>query len=263
MTAAGRALHLTQSAVSQQIARLEDLCGPLFKRERRGMRLTSKGEQLLGKARRLILLNDELWSDVQESTISGRVRLGAPYDLIGPWLGPILKAYAQSHPSVELSLSCASSPDLRSAVADGKIDIALVEEPTGMHEGECLAVDRLVWVGAKGGGAHWRTPLPLSLVAETCAFRPVVLGALDDHRRQWRTLFESGSIDATTETVRSDLAVTAWLASTVPADLSILGPDAALPELPPFAISLYQHKGIATDAVTKLSEAIRWGFGNR
>lgn len=43
---------------------------------------------------------------------------------------------------------------------------------------------------------------------------------------------------ATTATVRSDLAITAWIVSTVPADLDILGDSAGLPPLPNFAISL-------------------------
>ncbi len=75
MTAAGNALHLTQSAVSQQIARLEDLSGALFTRDRRNFRLTVTGEQLLGKARRLLTLNDELWSDMTAKVMDGRIRL--------------------------------------------------------------------------------------------------------------------------------------------------------------------------------------------
>jgi DNA-binding transcriptional LysR family regulator len=81
--------------------------------------------------------------------------------------------------------------------------------------------------------------LPLSMVDERCAFRPVVLGALADEGIAWRTVFESGNIEATAATVRAGLAITTWLASTVPADLETLAPHAAgLPALPPFAICL-------------------------
>ena len=84
MTAAGNALHLTQGAVSQQVRRLEDLFGAaLFDRDRRGLRLTAPGERLLGKARRLLGLNDELWGEMTAAGVAGRVRLGAPYDLVG------------------------------------------------------------------------------------------------------------------------------------------------------------------------------------
>ncbi len=47
-------------------------------------------------------------------------------------------------------------------------------------------------------------------------------------------MFENGNIDATVATVRSDLAVTTWLASTVPADLDILPSESGLPPLTEF-----------------------------
>lgn len=263
MTAAGNALHLTQSAVSQQIARLEDLTGRLFLRERRTLRLSTAGERLLPNARRLISLNDEIWSSVTDSAIDGRVRLGAPYDLVGAWLTPILKAYAEQNPLVEVALVCLSSPELLAATESGLVDLALVEEPVSAFGGERLLVDRLVWVGARGGSAHLKTPLPVSLVAETCAFRPAVLHTLSERSLSWRTMFESGSIDATRATVRADLAVTAWLESTVPADLNILHLDERLPELPSFAINLHRCAANTTRACTELAQSIRRGVVGR
>ncbi|TGS86036.1 LysR family transcriptional regulator, partial [Mesorhizobium sp. M2D.F.Ca.ET.178.01.1.1] len=109
------------------------------------------------------------------------------------------------------------SPDLAAALAAGTIDLAVIEERAGPTAGECLFVDRLVWVGARAGSARLKRPLPVSMVADTCAFRPAVLAALGEDGLDWRTVFENGNIDATTATVRSDLAVTTWLASTVPA----------------------------------------------
>lgn len=257
MTAAGNALHLTQSAVSQQIARLEDLSGALFRRDRRRMRLTPAGERLLGKARGLLTLNDELWSNMTAEVAPGQIRLGAPYDLVGAWLAPILKSYAEAYPLVEIALTCGASPELLTGAMEGVIDLALVEQPLASSGGERLTVDRLVWVGAKGGAAHLKTPLPLSMVAETCAFRPAVFQALSERNLAWRTLFEAGSLEATAAMVRSDLAVTAWLASTVPADLDILSADADLPELPSFAINLHMPNGHASPATNELARRIR------
>jgi DNA-binding transcriptional LysR family regulator len=258
MTAAGNVLHLTQSAISQQIKRLEAvLGGDLFERDRRGLRLTSSGERLFGKAKRLLSLNDEIWTEMTADTVEGKVRLGVPYDLVGTCLAPVLKGYAEAHPLVEISLVCASSPDLIKALAHGQIDLAVVEEPLGPSAGECLSVERLVWVGAKAGSAHLKQPLPISMVADTCAFRPAVLAALQEHGRTWRTVFENGNIEATTATVRTDLAVTAWLASTVPADLDILAPDTGLPELPPFAINLHLPQRDATAATMELAHHVR------
>lgn len=257
MTAAGRALHITQSAVSQQVTRLEAMSGALFARDRRALRLTPAGERLLPDARRLLALNDALWANMTEGTVDGQVRLGAPQDLIGSWLAPILKAYVAEYPRVELELVCRASPELQAAVSQGELDLALVEEPLGSSGGECLAIDRLVWVGAKAGAAHRKTPMPISLVAQTCAFRQPILQALGERNIPWRMVFESGSIDATQVTVRADLAVTAWLASTVPEDLDILPHGDLLPELPPFAIKLYQSDVVASRAVAALVQGVR------
>ncbi|ASW06655.1 LysR family transcriptional regulator [Rhizobium sp. 11515TR] len=260
MTISANMLHMTQGAVSQQIKRLEDMLGcALFERDRRGLRLTEAGERLRGNARRLLALNDEIWVDMTESTVRGGVRLGVPYDLVGATLAPVLKSYAERHPQVEISLVCASSPELLEELGKGTVDLCVVEEPYGTSRGECLAVERLVWVGAKAGNAHRKVPLPISMVADTCAFRSSVFAALSEGGLRWRTVFENGNIEATTATVRTDLAVTAWLASTVPTDLDILTVEQGLPELPVFSINLHLPKGGATPQALELARHIREG----
>ena len=261
MTAASKVLHLTQGAVSQQIARLETLTGgPLLARDRGGLRLTPSGERLLGKARRLLALNDEIWTEINSGTIDGPVRLGVPYDLVGTCFAPVLKAYAGACPQVELSLACGSSDELTRRLVRGELDVAVLEQPVAVATGECLAVDRLVWAGAKGGTAFTKIPLPVSMVAESCAFRPAVLAALERQHREWRTMFENGSLDATLATVRADLAVSAWLASTVPVDLDILPPAIGLPDLPSFAITLQVPGRPPSLAVLELAHHIRDAF---
>lgn len=257
MTAAAHTLHLTQGAISQRVAKLEAMSGPLFFRDHRDMRLTPLGERLLGHARRLLALHDGILAEMTAGTLEGKICLGAPPDMVGTHLGSILKAFTLAHPQVELSMVCAASPELLSTLNEGKIDIALIEELPGPSSGECLAVDRLVWVGAKGGTVHQMSPVPVSLVVETCVFRRPVLDTLRKHDIPWRTVFENGSIDATIATVRSDLAIGAFLESTVPADLDILPTQSGLPELPSFAINLHVSKGQDSPAVLELAQQIR------
>lgn len=263
MTAAANVLNLSQGAVSQQVKRLEETFGRrLFERDRRGLRLTLPGERLLGRAKRLLSLSDEIWAEMAAGAVAGRVRLGVPHDLVGTRLAPVLKAYAEAFPQVEATLVCGSSPELVGALATGRVDLAVVEEPAGPSAGECLSLERLVWVGAKAGSAHARRPLPLSLVADTCAFRPAVLAALGEQGVAWRTVFE-GSIEATASTVRADLAVTAWLASAVPAGLDILPAGSGLPDLPNFAVNLYLPRHPAGAAAAGFARCIRDGLARR
>ena len=266
MTVAGNVLSQTQGAISQQVKRLEDMLGSaLFTRAPRGLRLTPAGERLQGHARRLLNLNDEVWADMAQAAAPGQLRLGVPYDLVASSIVPLLRSFHDSHPLVDVTLVCRASPDLLLALAAGELDLAVVEQeadaaPGPAGGGETLRLERLVWVGAHGGRAHLRQPLPVSMVAETCAFRPAVLAALEQHGRGWRTVYEHGSLDATTATVRSDLAVTAWLACTVPPDLRILGAADGLPALPPFAITLHLPRHAPAPAAQAFARHLRDGL---
>ncbi|MDJ0948010.1 MAG: LysR substrate-binding domain-containing protein [Alphaproteobacteria bacterium] len=258
MTTAADALGLTQGAVSQQIKRLEEaLDCILFDRSKRGLTLTKRGEHLLGLARRFLDLNDEILAEMTAPAVRGEVRLGMPYDLVTVYLPTVLRGFAESHPQVDVSLICGASPDLVADLNKGEVDVAVVEEPIDEAAGECLCVERLLWIGSRDGKAHRKRPLPLSIVSETCAFRPAIFEALRKAGTAWRTVFENGNIEATMTTVRADLAVTASLASVIPADLEVLTSDSGLPELPSFSISLHQRRADPNPAIEELARHIR------
>ncbi|WP_249744830.1 hypothetical protein [Burkholderia pyrrocinia] len=132
-----------------------------------------------------------------------------------------------------------ASVELVAALLGGKVDIAVVEQAASEPGGECLRTERLMWVGASGGNAYMKRPLAVSIVSDACVFRPALFDAPTKRGIAWRTVFENGDIEATKATVRLDMAVTAWFASTVPADLQILPLPAGLPELPDFAVTLH------------------------
>lgn len=261
MTSAASGLFLTQAAVSQQIRRLEELFdGPLFRRDRRGIALTDAGERLFAKAKRLLALNDEIWSEMTTPAFTGQLKLGAPIDLVSIYLPAVLKAFARIHPQVEISLVCRTSPDLLAEIAVGGVDLALAEEPIGTTEGECLAIERPTWIGARGGDAYLRRPLPLSLDCDTCAFRPAVHRALRDSGIEWRSACEIGNAGAMMAMVQTDLAVTVALPSTVPPGFDRLGAASGLPALPDFTIALHMsrqgHSAAAEVMARLLREAI-------
>jgi DNA-binding transcriptional LysR family regulator len=264
MTATAAQLHMTQGAVSQQIKRLEEALGcAVLERDRRGIRLTTEGRRLLDRATKMVAINDQIWADMRMPEMRGKVRLGVPYDLVGTHLPRALQSYARSYPNVEVSLVSGTSVELREALAKGKLDLALVEERLGASEGEYLAVDRLVWVGQRAGNAYTKRPLPICLAQETCVFRPAIFDALERHAIEWRVVFDDAGIDAIALTLRSDLAVTAWLATTVPADLAIIDPDAGLPALPDFAIRLMEGKGVSSQPCDAMAVCIRQAYRER
>lgn len=262
MTAAANVLHLTQAAVSQQVKRLEEMLGrQLFERGRRGLLLTGDGERLFGRAKRLLALNDEIWAEMTTEVFSGQLRLGVPYDLVATYLPGVLRSFARAHPRVEITLVCKASPVLKAALAAGEVDVALVEEAVPGGEGELLATDRLVWVGARGGEAHLRRPLPVAS-CEFCAFRPAIFEALRRADIPFRVFTEAANLDASSAAVQTDLAVVAALASTVPDGMTVLGSGAGLPALPAFSINLYLPKTVSGPA-SALADGLRDVFVGR
>jgi DNA-binding transcriptional LysR family regulator len=261
MTIAADRLGLTQGAVSQQIKRLEEtLQCAVFDRSQRKLKLTKEGKQLLSLSRRLLDVNDEIWNEMRAPALRGKVRLGIPDDLVTTYLPETLNRFVLAYPNVEVSLISDTSLNLKDDFLKGKIDVALVEEtlgPPSDKTGECVRIENLLWIGAKQGTAYTKRRLPLSIVSETCAFRTPVVEALEANGITWQNVFENGTIDATLTTVRADLAVSVSLASVIPADLEILGPETGLPNLPSFAINLYKNEKAVNPAAFELATALR------
>ena len=258
MTTAAKQLHLTQAAVSQQIKRLEELFDrSLFEREQRRLALTSSGGMLLAKAPRLLAMNDEIWATMTAPDFVGEVRLGVPADIISAYIPPILKSFDQAWPDVRVFIVAGVTIDLQEQLKNGTIDLCLTTEESPKKGGEKLLREPLVWVGAANGTAHLRDPLPLALGDRSCIFRNAVLERLAKAGRNWRSVCETSAMQPLYVSVEADLGVTALLASSVPANLGILGPEVDLPKLPDFHICLYLPRAGSSDIAEELARHIR------
>jgi DNA-binding transcriptional LysR family regulator len=264
MTAAAHVLNLTQAAVSQQIKRLEETFGcPLFERQRKGLQLTSAGERLFGRAKRLLALNDEIWAEMTTPLYEGEVRLGIPNDLVNTYLPTFLKSFAKAYPKVRISLECSTSPRLMKKLQAGEVDLTLTTELGCGADGEGLVAEQLVWVGARGGDAYLQRPLPISIGCDGCAFQAPVLDALREADIPWRMVSDVTNMDAQVATAQADLAVMTSLASTVPGHLEVLSPRSGLPSLPAFSINLYLPKAGGSDIAREFARHIRESLRER
>jgi DNA-binding transcriptional LysR family regulator len=258
MTTAAKQLHLTQAAVSQQIKRLEELFDrPLFEREQRRLTLTSSGGMLLAKAPRLLAMNDEIWATMTAPDFVGEVRLGVPADIISAYIPPILKSFDQAWPDVRVFIVAGVTIDLQEQLKNGTIDLCLTTEQSPKKGGEKLLREPLVWVGATNGTAYSRDPLPLALGDRSCIFRHAVLERLAKAGRHWRSVCDTSAMQPLYVSVEADLGVTALLASSVPTNLAVLGPDCGLPRLPDFHICLYVPRAGSSDIAEELARHIR------
>lgn len=240
VTKTARLLNLSQGAISQQVKRLEELSGEaLFIRQGGRLILAPHGRNVLAAAQQYASANDDLAAALRLRAYQGEVKFGAPYDIIGSYTPAILRRFSRMYPAVRVTLVCKDTILLLADVKSGDVDLALTTELGCGRGGETLRRDRLVWVGAKDGDAHARTPLPLSLGAETCVFRPVAVAALRKARRAWQAICTISNMEPVRATLEADLAVAPLLRHSVPENLDIVSGDKRLPRLPEFRINLY------------------------
>lgn len=129
VTAAAERLHLSQSALSMALSDLERAVKvQLFVRDRRGIRLTPVGKEVLTDARRLVAGVADLPNTAAEfqGSMSGRLVVGC-YSTLSPLLlPPVLAEFAAAHPNVELSIVEGSQAMLEEQLRSGVLDLALM-----------------------------------------------------------------------------------------------------------------------------------------
>ena len=127
-TRAGERVHRTQSTVSQQIKRLEDMLGrPLLERNGKQATLTEEGERLISYARRILALEQEARDVVARPVVDGVVRLGIPEDFAAYRLPELLYDFKLARPTLRLDVRCGLSATLQRALDAGELDLALLK----------------------------------------------------------------------------------------------------------------------------------------
>lgn len=263
VTRAAGFLNLTQSAVSMQIKRLEEMLDlTLLDRSARKIALTGEGEQLLGYARRILQLNDEVLSRMTSTAYEGELVLGVPHDIVYPVIPQVLQRFAQDMPRVKVQLLSSYTSSLKKQFAQGKADIILTTEEQPDTGGEVLSEQPLVWVGAPGGAA-WRAR-PLRLAYEyNCFFRPMVQAALDGADIAWEMAVESESTRTIEASVSADLAIHSTMSGSIPPYLERIQHGGALPELPLTRVNMYLSETALPEAVRAMGDMLRQGFATR
>ena len=257
VTRAAGFLHLTQSAVSMQLKRLEELLGlELLDRSGRTIALTASGEQLLAYARRMIALNDEVISKLTDQAYEGEVVLGVPHDIVYPAIPRVLQRFNADFPRVRVQLISSYSLQL---FKRGECDLILTTEASVSDGSETVAELPLRWIGAPGGSAWRKSPIPLA-VGRRCAFRPQMISALDAEGIPWELSVETENDRTIEATVSADLAVHAMLDGTEPAHLEQIDTGGALPELPAHMINLYGGETGRGAVVEALAALVRQNF---
>lgn len=128
---AGLGLHLSQSAVSQQIAALEgELGGALFDRSRRRVRLTPAGAALLNRVDALLgdFAAARATVAAARGAVEGELRVAASRT-VGTYLLPsLLAVLARRHPALRLEIAIENSERVVQTVVSGRADVGYIED---------------------------------------------------------------------------------------------------------------------------------------
>ncbi|WP_246520019.1 LysR substrate-binding domain-containing protein [Ancylobacter lacus] len=247
----------SQSAVSMQMQRLEQSVGrPLLVRLPRSVVPTPAGADFLVYARRLLKLSEEALAAVSRPEETGCVRLGVPDDYAASLLPPALARFAAEHPRVTLEVMCEPSGHLNPAMAEGRLDLAIVTR-VPRQEFEVLRLEPLVWAASPHHVAWAQDPLPVALFEPGCGARIHVVDALGEAGRAYRCVCSSGSLIGVTAVVEAGLAVVALAACSVPPGLVVIGEAEGLPPLRPLEMCLLRNPASEQPATLRLEEFLR------
>ncbi len=136
MTAAANSLHVSQPALSYQIAELEKETGKqLFIRSGRKMILTEDGMFLRSRAEEIIALTDKTGAELSSGTaeVHGDIYIGAAESLSLHDLAALIADFRQEYPHVVFHFYSGTIDDVYEKLNRGTIDFAVVVEPFSLE----------------------------------------------------------------------------------------------------------------------------------
>jgi DNA-binding transcriptional LysR family regulator len=130
---AAEALGLNSSTVSRRIGQVEEELGlTLFERGRFGIRLTPGGKAVMMFVRRALADIDAVMTSGHQNGTgkAGRVRLGVRMPPIGEPMRTLLSTWREMHPDVLLTIFEMNERDMQAALAERRLDAALITSHT-------------------------------------------------------------------------------------------------------------------------------------
>ena len=258
-TRAGEILHITQSAVSMQMKRLEEVVErPLFRKHGRRFHLTPAGEMLQEHAHRILAAHNAAVAAFARPELVGGLRFGCAEDYAARFLPSILSEFRKCYPRIRVEIQSAPGPHLYQLLQRDELDLCLLEGiATG---GRVVHREAVVWTTSRTGRAHILDPLPLAVYDEGCHYRQWALEALQREKRAYWVAFVSPSMAGIQAAVQAGLAIAPIGRSTLNESLRVLGPEEGFPLLPVSEVSLHQGPSADNEVVACFADYVGAAF---
>jgi DNA-binding transcriptional LysR family regulator len=256
-TRAGERLHLSQSAISHQIRKLEEQAGTaLLIRTTRSLTLTEDGEDFLCHARHILRAHDAMARRFQRSSVVGVVRFGIPENYLGDRLPSLLAKFSRMFPTVRLDVTVDNYLTLRDQINADALDLAVTLSLENDKEEGLLRKTQFVWAAAEVFDMPEHGPLPVAFAPSPCLHRQIGLGALEDAKVAWRMAFTSPSQQGLRAAVQAGLAVTVLPLENLETGMVVLNGRYGLPSLPQASFRLLWNASGKTPAAMELAQLL-------
>ncbi|MCR8923501.1 LysR substrate-binding domain-containing protein [Dasania sp. GY-MA-18] len=258
-TRAGNILGRTQSTVSLQIKRLEELIGfPLFNRDR-GLQLTEDGHLVVAYSRKILDLNDEMVLRYNKPSTHGKVKLGIPNDFENRFLTSILSRYTTANPEATLEVTSDLCTNLQRDFKKGAYDLIMViEELEHVNSiNKDGITNPIMWVTGADYTPDNSKPLPLIMYPEGCLYRNHIIKTLNDANISWRIVYSTATLHGIHFAVEAGMGISALAKSTMLPGLKSFRSSDILPELGNVAIGFYYNMSELSPAAARLLEYLR------
>ena len=255
-TTAALRLNSTQSTVSQKIRRLEELAGyRLLERGNRDVLPTDSGETVLGYARRLLALNDELYEALQGASVSVVVRIGVPDDFAAGRTTRHLAEFNRRYPHIKLEVTAGLSRDLAGSYDRGELDLVLLKQRRNSRDAVARWSEKTRWVDSQRSPVFDQDPLPIVTFPPRGLYRDEMIAALESIGRRWRISFTSSSLSGIQDAVADGMGIGLLPLRAVTNEHRVLDKDSALPEVDVFEVAII-HRPSAGPIVVALAESL-------
>lgn len=253
-TKAAARVNRTQSAISQQIAKLEHLIEKQLITRGRELALTADGEVFLSYAKKIYELHRESLDRFKTPDLQGELRFGLPEDFASMILSDVLVEFSRLHPRVILNVECDLTLNLIKRFEQNEFDLILVKtnQKNELNESINVLSEPVDWIGKKEllPTLDAQSTIPLILSPTPCIYRGNVIESLNQHELKWRLAFSSPSYAGKMAAVRAGLGITAIQRSMIPNYLDKLD-HSFLPFLKNIHVSLLK-KGEKNKALDSL-----------
>lgn len=258
ISGAAERISRSQSATSLQIGKLEEILGqPLFQRHGRGVVLTRAGERLVPVATDVTRMLDTALREMTADELSGSLRLGIPDDQSKATLSKIIGSFAQSHPLVELAVTCEQSTGFADMLHSGALDLAIFEVAEKREGQEVLRRERTFWMTSRHHDLMSHDPIPVALFDRDCWWRAEALASLRKNGRAYRVVFSSQSVAGVAAAIESGVAIGLLGETTKSVNMRKLGPEDGFDAMPVSTLVMARGRGADEGTVSAMERAIR------